>query len=362
MIYSDIYNATFSQGSADGPMPSDSPDGQTLDLFGQVHVPASPSAPPERARRPMTNAICGLNGFLSSASAALQSSLESRLRRQLDGVGSTLFSLIWKRKATPAHRPYYQLAASARRTSGNEFGSWPTARMQDAKHGAATDWEMSQRPMDRLHTAAALASWATPNASSPGGTPEQALKRKEGLACGQSVTTLDHQVQMASWPTPTLHDAERGGQEKRATTERHGSNLQDFALTASWATPTSRDHKDGAAVENVPVNALLGRQAHLSAWTTPQAHDVTGRSKSQKAKHGTKHGCACLVNDALGTISSGSPAQTEKRGQLNPAFSRWLMGYPAEWDDCAPTATRSSRRSQPNLSKRTSQPKKETSP
>jgi hypothetical protein len=121
---------------------------------------------------------------------------------------------------------------------------------------------------------------------------------------------LSQQIGMlASWPTPTLHDAERGGMEKRATTERHGrSNLQDFALTASWATPTSRDHKDGAAVDNVPVNALLGRQAHLS----------------------------------------GFPAQTEKRGQLNPAFSRWLMGYPVAWDDCAPTATRSSRKSRRN--------------
>ena len=100
--------------------------GPIPDLFGQAPAPASHSAPPAKARRPMTNATCGLSGFLSSPSAALQSSLESRLRRQLDGAGSTLFSLTWRRKATPAGRPYFQLAASALRISDSDAGSWPT--------------------------------------------------------------------------------------------------------------------------------------------------------------------------------------------------------------------------------------------
>src|SRR5258708_5003522 len=75
-----------------GPTPSDSPGGPTTDLFGQALAPASPSQQPARARRPMTNATCGLRGFLLSQSASLQSSLENRLRRRLDGAGSTLFS------------------------------------------------------------------------------------------------------------------------------------------------------------------------------------------------------------------------------------------------------------------------------
>ena len=94
--------AHFFAGIGGWSSPSDSPDGPTTDLFGQAVVPASLSVPPARARRPMTNATCGLRGFLSSPSAALQSSLESRLMRQLDGVGSILFSLTWKAKATPA--------------------------------------------------------------------------------------------------------------------------------------------------------------------------------------------------------------------------------------------------------------------
>jgi hypothetical protein len=118
-----------------------------------------------------------------------------------------------------------------------------------------------------------------------------------------------------SWPTPLVND-ELGSTHCYGPKPKDGSERKRFwklpgaAQLTTWATPTTRDHKDGACQEQllagtVPVNALLGRQALLS----------------------------------------GSPAGTEKPGQLNPAFSRWLMGYPPEWDVCAPTATRSSRKS-----------------
>ena len=46
-----------------------------------------------------------------------------------------------------------------------------------------------------------------------------------------------------------------------------------------------------------------------------------------------------------GQMLTGSSAEMESGGQLDPSHSRWLMGLPPEWDDSAPTATPSQRKS-----------------
>ena len=54
---------------------------------------------------------------------------------------------------------------------------------------------------------------------------------------------------------------------------------------------------------------------------------------------------------ARGEMLTGSSAGMESGGQLSPAHSRWLQGYPIEWDDCAATVTLLSRRSRRSSSK-----------
>ena len=80
------------------------------------------------------------------------------------------------------------------------------------------------------------------------------------------------------------------------------------------------------------------------SWPTPQWGGPIrkdGKTRMDVLVYQTEQGI-------LGPNSSTSPAQTGKPGQLNPEFSLWLMGFPAEWDDCAPSEMPSSRKSQQN--------------
>ena len=119
---------------------------------------------------------------------------------------------------------------------------------------------------------------------------------------------------LSGWPTPTVGNATGSQMAKDASTTGRrpdGSkatvSLNAVAQVSGWPTPTSRDHKDGKECPNVPLNALLGRVAWLTA--NPQAARIT----------------------ADGTMLTGCSAGMESGGQLNPAFSGWLQGFPEAW-------------------------------
>src|SRR5690606_33749605 len=81
----------------------------------------------------------------------------------------------------------------------------------------------------------------------------------------------------------------------------------------------------------------LEDQARMAGYPTPTVDDANNATrKSGKFQS--------LTRTARGMMPSGSPAPTERRGVLNPAFSLWLMGFPDEWHSCGVRAMQSFRK------------------
>lgn len=112
---------------------------------------------------------------------------------------------------------------------------------------------------------------------------------------------------------------------------------------ALWPTPTSLAPARNGNNEAGNSAGLVAIRAHaLHLWNTPVADDTGLRTKNYP--QGGK-ALSTMAGEALGVLPLGSSATTEKPGALNPAFVCWLMGFPPEWDACAPTEMPSSRKS-----------------
>src|ERR1017187_11016048 len=133
MISEDTPSATSSLESESGATPCGSQDGQTTGKSGPVRAPASPSVRPVKAKRSTTKGIFGQSGFHSSKHEDLSFALANKLLPLTDSLGSTLFSLTWMTRITPAGRTISALRASEPLTEGSVFIEWPTPKKQNTR-------------------------------------------------------------------------------------------------------------------------------------------------------------------------------------------------------------------------------------
>jgi len=237
VIFPNTCSATSSPVLVAGATPCALPNGPTTDLFGRAVVHASPSAPQAPKKAPLMIDTSGLSGSISSASAALELSLVSRLKQRLTTDGSILFNLIWKVKATPAGRQVYRLRASARRTLDNDCGSWPTPIVGDTTGGPRPP-DDKRGPAPGLQAAAHLTSWPTTSTRDYKGGYRGGRMRHNKI----STDTLDVAAQLTSGQTAI---------GSPAATENHGQlnpahSRWLMGLQPAWdacaptATPSSR--------------------------------------------------------------------------------------------------------------------------
>jgi len=154
------------------------------------------------------------------------------------------------------------------------------------------------------------------------------------------------------WVTPTVADCKVSSRMPKPSINPDGrvrsrlDVLPSQALLADWSTPRATDGSNGGPNQ---AGGALTPDAALSGWPTPMAgtpaqngNNAAGNTDYSRAVVALAGGPARITAD--GTLLTGCSAGMESGGQLNPAHSRWLQGFPPEWDACAVTATRSSHR------------------
>lgn len=276
----------------------------------------------------MTSGTYGPRSSTSSGSAALASSLESKLRLKTASLGSTLYQLTLKARVTPSGLSIFALRASVRRISASAHtgSGWPTPSATDHKGGYHGGRERNGKlSVDRLDVAAQLGSWPTPTTPSggqtfPSGTTPQGLT-PDGR---KTQVTLALVADAAGWPTPdtmnhrdpatlrqmTVDAAERGSSK--------GVSLHHAAGFAGWPTPVARDYFP----------------AHTPDYIAEKVAQGHGMANLNDRAQLTADGPARLT--ASGQMLTGSSAGTKSGGPLNPAHSRWLMLSRVEWERWAP--------------------------
>lgn len=296
-------NVTSSPGLEAGPSRWLLPDGRLIDPCGLARALANLSPRQVRELGLRTSGISGRPGSISSRSADLQQSLESRLRERLSGRGSTLYKLTWKAWATPSGVCRYRLRASAPQRSATACSGWPRPTAMDSVRHPAFEF-------------------ATAN------------------------ITLNHAVVLSGWPRTRASDGAKNVRTEAGSMReiaRKGSpqDLNMASVLAGWPRPTARDYKSASGSAE-----FLGKRAARTKGKPLSEEVFVQLSRNPEPARLT----------ALGELLTGCSAGMDSGGQLNPAHSRWLMGYPPARRDSAVTAMQSFRKSRQSSSARSSTP------
>lgn len=240
----------------------------------------------------------------------------------------------------PAPRRASRSASRARSEAPTTSGTFgPTYFASSVPDGPLSSWENRLRQrLARIGSTECMLTWKA--SATPAG---RSLSRLV-----PSMRPTDG-TDFGLWQTPVADDAVN---RVRGKWNSRGEPKLSGQVMVLWVTPSARDWKDSPGIATTREDGRsridqLPRPVAAAMWATPTS---LAPAKDGNNEAGNSAGLVSIRAHAVaahGPVPDGSSATMEKPGALNPEFVCWLMGFPPEWDACAPSATplsRSSRR------------------
>jgi hypothetical protein len=161
--------------------------------------------------------------------------------------------------------------------------------------------------------------------------------------------SLEHAVKLGTVPTP-MSSSPATETYNAAGNNDYSRKMVELATVATPDTGIGPHGRRGQSTNPAHQSANdLEAQAKLCSVASPSARDwkdTLGMSETGVDPDGSiRTRLDQLPRQAQladsGATATGGTRETKSTGQLNPAFSRWLMGFPRGWCEAAIRAKRS---------------------